>query len=84
LRETLRQQGFNTGTSTSQIVPLIIGDPAPTMRLAEALRERGLFVPGIRPPSVPAGQSLLRISLSFGHSDAMIDRLVNTLRELIE
>jgi 7-keto-8-aminopelargonate synthetase-like enzyme len=39
----------------------------------------GCFLPGIRPPTVPEGESLLRISLCYHHSPAMIDRLLNTL-----
>jgi 8-amino-7-oxononanoate synthase len=46
------------------------------MNLAVALRERGLLVPGIRPPSVPEGASLLRISLCYGHGDDEMERLV--------
>ena len=56
LRARLGEQGWNTGQSESQIIPLIVGDPEQTMRFAERLREGGFFVPGIRPPSVPRGR----------------------------
>jgi 7-keto-8-aminopelargonate synthetase-like enzyme len=79
LRETLATQGWNLGHSTSQIIPIILGTPQRTMQASAALREQGLLVPGIRPPTVPAGQSLLRISLSYGHTEAMITRLVEGL-----
>jgi 8-amino-7-oxononanoate synthase len=49
------------------------------MRLAEKLREGGLFVPAIRPPSVPEGESLLRISLCYHHTPDVIDALVDQL-----
>jgi 8-amino-7-oxononanoate synthase len=62
-------------------VPVIVGDAARTMQLAAKLQERGLIVPGIRPPSVPQNQSLLRISLTFGHSAEMIERLVQGLTD---
>jgi 8-amino-7-oxononanoate synthase len=75
LRERLRGEGWNVGNSSSQIIPVFIGDPGETMNLAARLRSSGLWVPGIRPPSVPAGESLLRISLSFGHTDEMLGRL---------
>jgi 8-amino-7-oxononanoate synthase len=84
LRSALRQQGWNIGNAAGQIIPVIIGDAAATMQLAAALRERGLFVPGIRPPSVPEGQSLLRISLSYGHTPAMIEQLVMALARMRE
>ncbi len=82
LREQLRADGWNVGQSESQIIPIVIGEPQPTMRLAAALRERGLLAPGIRPPSVPEGESLLRISLSYAHPPDAVQRLTDALREL--
>jgi 8-amino-7-oxononanoate synthase len=82
LREALAADGWNIGCSTSQIIPLVIGDVSETMRLAAELREQGFLVPGIRPPTVPAGESLLRISLCYGHTPEMIARLVDVLRDL--
>ena len=79
LRSRLSEQGWNTGTSESQIIPLYLGDPDRTMRLAAKLREVGYFIPGIRPPTVPEGESLLRISLCYHHTPAMIDRLLDAL-----
>jgi 8-amino-7-oxononanoate synthase len=48
--------------------------------MAGALRERGLLVPAIRAPTVPEGEACLRISLTYGHTVEMIERLVGTLR----
>jgi 8-amino-7-oxononanoate synthase len=79
LRCRLQQQGWSTGRSASQIVPVILGDAGRTMELAAQLRDRGLLVPGIRPPTVPPGQSLLRISLCHGHTPEHLDRLVDAL-----
>ncbi len=52
------------------------------MKLAQSLRERGFFIPGIRPPTVPPGESLLRISLSSAHTPEMIRKLLAALGEL--
>ena len=82
LRTQLSDQGWNVGVSTSPIIPLMVGTPDAALRLSATLAEQGHFVPGIRPPTVPEGESLLRISLSFAHTDTMIDGLVNTLRRL--
>ncbi len=79
LRNRLREQGWNTGNSASQIIPLIVGEPARTMNLAASLRDAGFFVPGIRPPTVPEGESLLRISLCYHHTPEMMDALVAAL-----
>ena len=82
LRERLRGDGWNTGDSASQIIPIIVGDADRTMWLAASLREAGFFVPGIRPPSVPEGESLLRLSLCYHHTPEMIGGLTEALGKL--
>ena len=82
LRTALSRQGWNTGHSQSQIIPILVGAPESTMHLAAELRRRGLLVPGIRPPSVPAGRSLLRISLSYAHTEEMISALTHAFAQL--
>lgn len=82
LRATLRANGWRIGAGDSQIIPIILGDPQRTMDASIQLRERGLWVPGIRPPSVPSGESLLRISLTFAHTPDMIERLIAGLAQL--
>ena len=77
----LQESGWQIGASQSQIIPVILGDPDKTMRFASSLLERGMFVPGIRPPTVPNGESLLRISLSYLHDDQMISALLEELRQ---
>ena len=81
VRERLRAQGWNVGQSASQIIPVYLGAPDRTMRVAQQLRARGLFVPGIRPPTVPPGESLLRISLSWAHSADMLEQLLAVLAD---
>jgi 8-amino-7-oxononanoate synthase len=84
LRQALLSQGWSLGGSVSQIVPVVIGQPERTMELAEQLRERGLLVPGIRPPTVGSGQSRLRISLSSAHQPSDRQLLLSALGELRE
>ena len=62
-----------------QIQAVILKEPERVVAAAGALRERGFFVPGIRPPSVPEGESLLRISLTCLHTEEQIERLVEAL-----
>lgn len=59
----------------SQILPLILGDEATTMRVAGALQDAGFDVRGIRPPTVPAGSSRLRISLTLNATAEDVERL---------
>jgi 8-amino-7-oxononanoate synthase len=75
LRRQLRDQGWDVGTHASQIIPLVVADPRVATRLSGQLCQRGLLVPAIRPPSVPVGESLLRISLSYAHTPEMVARL---------
>jgi len=82
LRHQLNEMGWDTGKSASQIIPLLVGSASETMRLAQALREAGFWVGAIRPPSVPEGESLLRLGLTAGLSDAMIAEFVAALRQL--
>ncbi|MCL2523885.1 MAG: 8-amino-7-oxononanoate synthase [Betaproteobacteria bacterium] len=68
--------------STTAIQPLIVGANADAVALATALWQRGLWVPAIRPPTVPAGTARLRLSLSAAHTAEDIDALLAALKEL--
>jgi 8-amino-7-oxononanoate synthase len=71
--------GWHLAPSETAIQPLIIGDNAATLALAAALDAQGLWVPAIRPPTVPVGTARLRITLSAAHSEADVDRLLMAL-----
>ena len=68
--------------SATAIQPLIIGDNNACVALSQALWERGLWVPAIRPPTVPKGSARLRICVSAAHTSADIEQLITTLGEL--
>jgi len=82
LRTALRDDGWDVGRSVGQIIPVIVYSPERAVALSNALSERGLFVPAIRPPSVPEGESCLRVSVTFHHTADDIHRLVDTLRQV--
>jgi 8-amino-7-oxononanoate synthase len=65
--------------SDSAIQPLLVGDAARALTLSGQLRQQGLLIGAIRPPTVPAGTSRLRITLSAAHSEQQIDRLLDAL-----
>lgn len=79
LRGRLVSAGWDIGQSTSQIIPILLGDPARAVELSARLSEAGIWAPAIRPPSVPQGTSRLRLSLSALHTDAMLDQLLQAL-----
>jgi 8-amino-7-oxononanoate synthase len=66
----------------SPVIPIVVGDEREAVALSAALLDRGLLVPAIRPPTVPAGTSRLRIALSAAHTSEQIDALATGLAEL--
>jgi len=81
LREGAAQIGLTLMDSPTPIQPVLIGDSARALRLSALLRERGILVGAIRPPTVPAGSARLRITLSAAHSEAQLERLLQVLAE---
>lgn len=67
----------------SQILPLVIGDDVATMRVAAAVQAAGFDVRGIRPPTVPAGTSRLRISLTLNANPASVEALADALADAL-
>lgn len=82
VRTTLVGQGWDCGASASQIIPVIVGAEETALRLASALNDAGFWVPAIRPPTVPAGMSRLRLSLSAAHAREDIDRFLSVMADL--
>lgn len=70
LRQNLAMMGYCIADGRGPIIPVIIGSDGRTMAMAEALYQRGVFVQGIRPPSVAPGTSRLRVTLSAAHGEA--------------
>ena len=62
---------------------MIIGSEADAAAASSALLAEGLWVPAIRPPTVPSGTSRLRVTLSAVHTDDQVDRLVAGLERLV-
>jgi 8-amino-7-oxononanoate synthase len=74
-----RQRGWSWVESITAIQPLMIGDNGAALRLSTSLEAEGLWVPAIRPPTVPVGTARLRITLSAAHTHADVDRLLTSL-----
>ena len=60
-------------------MPVVVGDESAALAASHALLDRGLFVPAIRPPTVPPGTSRLRLALRAVHEAADIDRLLDAM-----
>ena len=80
LRDELAREGFEVaGSTTTQIVPLVIGDARQAMRICELAIERGVFAQAIRPPTVPEGTSRLRLAVMASHTKAELREAAHVL-----
>jgi glycine C-acetyltransferase/8-amino-7-oxononanoate synthase len=78
----LKAGGMDLLGSTTQIVPVLTRDPAPTMKITERLLEKGIFLQGVRPPTVAAELCRLRATVMAGHSEAELTDAVAKILEV--
>ncbi|MEM1155095.1 MAG: 8-amino-7-oxononanoate synthase [Pseudomonadota bacterium] len=78
-RRGAEELGLPLMNSKSAIQPLMLGDASKALALSGELRSRGILISAIRPPTVPAGTSRLRITLSAAHSEEQVDFLLEQL-----
>ena len=82
LRSELRKQGFDVPNDDSHILPVLVGDNERTMQLSAKLLDRGIFVQGIRPPTVPEGTARLRVTPMATHRPEHIERAIGAFASL--
>lgn len=78
-RQGAFELGLNLSSSLTPIQPLLIGDAETALALSQNLYEAGVWVPAIRPPTVPVGTARLRIALSAAHTEKDVDYLLTLL-----
>jgi 8-amino-7-oxononanoate synthase len=83
MRTGLARLGFDVSRVVSPIFPVILGSEARALAAATALRERGYFVRAIRPPTVPAGTSRLRVALSAALTEPQVDGFLEALEAVL-
>lgn len=83
-RQRLASDGWQVLGSDSPIIPLVVGSESAALELSGRLLECGIYVPAIRPPTVPVGACRLRVSLSCEHSQTQLDQLCDALRHCKE
>ena len=79
MRDALAAEGLPVGGSSTQIVPLVVGDATAAVRASERALERGVFAQAIRPPTVPAGTSRLRLALMASHTKSELREAARVL-----
>lgn len=83
LREALAEQGMRTGGSTTQVLPLVVGQADDAVRVCERALERGIFAQAIRPPTVPDGSSRLRLAVMASHTRTELQEAATVLAQAI-
>ncbi|MDG2501084.1 MAG: 8-amino-7-oxononanoate synthase [Porticoccaceae bacterium] len=77
-----QQIGLQLMASDTPIQPVLINDDARVLEISQQLRDKGIMVGAIRPPTVPQGSGRLRICLSAGHSEQQVDQLLEALESV--
>lgn len=83
MKAGLAELGFDMARVVAPIFPVVLGDEAVALEASRRLRARGYFARAIRPPTVPAGTSRLRVSLTAGHTGEQVDGFLSALREVL-
>lgn len=84
VRQSLRLAGCNLPPGDSPIIPIILGSEDVALTAAAQLREAGILVAAVRPPTVPRGSSRLRVTLCSEHTDEQIGLLCNQMAKLLK
>ena len=78
----LTELGYNVIPSDSAIIPILTGNPEPTLQLADDLRKEGIFTPAVRPPSVAPGKCRIRTSLMSSHTEQHIEKALSAFEKI--
>ncbi len=82
LYSELKAQGFHLTNTQSPILPIIVKSPETALKMSQALYEAGIYIPAIRPPTVPKNSSRLRITVSSEHGKKLLQKVVETIQKL--
>ena len=83
MREVLRRAGLRTGASASPIVPVIVSKNRSAVNLSRRLRERGILVVAIRPPTVPENTARIRLSVTYEHTRQQLEMAAAAIAEAV-
>jgi glycine C-acetyltransferase/8-amino-7-oxononanoate synthase len=78
----LKAMGCHMTKSQSPILPIIVNDPRLAVEMSVGLQKKGIYIPAIRPPTVPKGTSRLRVTVSAEHSIEQIDAALSAIQQV--
>jgi 8-amino-7-oxononanoate synthase len=81
VRSRLQNMGWKTGTSNTQIIPVIVGRETKAMALSQYLENKGVLATALRPPTVSEGQSRIRLAISVTHTMEQLEYLIQLFEE---
>jgi len=81
MMKAFKQMGFDTGTSATPIIPLLMGEMERAFMMWKILSDEGVFVNPVAPPATPPGRCLIRTSYMATHTDEMLDRVLVILEQ---
>ena len=82
LKNNLKKMGFDTLSSETQIIPVLIGEEAKAIEFSELLFEAGILAPCVRWPAVPWGKARLRLTIKATHTREQIDKLLENIEKI--
>jgi 8-amino-7-oxononanoate synthase len=82
IKSTLEAMGFTVYGEDTPIIPVIIGDAAKSVRFSKKLQENGIYAPAIRPPTVPKGESRIRLTVTAAHNDSQVEHLLTSFKDI--
>ncbi|MGO4889289.1 8-amino-7-oxononanoate synthase [Anaerobacillus sp. MEB173] len=84
IKNKLENLGFTVKGDETPIIPVIIGEPDASVTFSKRLQEKGIYAPAIRPPTVPHGESRIRLTVTTEHSSTQIDHLLDSFKVIGE
>jgi len=82
LYQGLIAMGCHMTETESPILPIIVNDPSLALEMSHGLQKHGIYIPAIRPPTVPKGTSRLRVTVTSEHSIEQIDAALEAIQQV--
>lgn len=82
LRRTLLKMGYSVIGENTPIISIIIGDAKTTVQLGKRIEQEGVYAPAIRPPTVPDGQSRIRLTVMATHTQEQLDKICEVFQRV--